>query len=111
MCLIRAMPFLPEITAVPVIARTRRVKDGPRTPRGCGFRSVGAFPAGVRDVDDDAVGAGPFHLEIGVAAGRHRPVDMVLCGKPLAVCALELLTGRVEIVDLEAEMMDAGEMR
>src|SRR5216684_8218713 len=52
--------------------------------------SVRAFPAGVRDVDDDAIGAGPFHLEIRVAAGRHRRVDMILGGQPLAVRALKL---------------------
>src|SRR6266542_2409347 len=74
-------------------------------------RSVRAFPAGVRNVDDDAVGAGPFHLEIGVAAGRHCRIDMVLRGQPLAVRAFERLASLVEIVDLEAEMMDAGEVR
>src|SRR5207237_2241801 len=73
--------------------------------------SVGAFPSRVRDVDDDAVRAGPFHLEIGVTAGRHRRVDMVLGGQPLPVRAFELGTSLVEIVDLKAKMMNAGEMR
>src|SRR6266851_444713 len=65
----------------------------------------------MRDIDHDAVRAGPFHLEIGVAAGCHCRIDMVLCGQPLAVRAFELLASLVEIVDLEAEMMDAGEVR
>src|SRR6266851_4580745 len=73
--------------------------------------SVRAFPAGVRDVDDDAVGSGPFHLEIGMAAGRHRRVDVVLRGQALAIRRFELLAGRVEVVDLEAEMVDAREVR
>src|SRR5207253_6714149 len=73
--------------------------------------SVGAFPAGMRDVDDDAVRSGPFHLEIGMAAGRHRRIDMVFPGQPLGLGVLQLLAGLVEIVDLEAEMMDAVEIR
>src|SRR5207244_11684268 len=32
-------------------------------------------------------------------------------GQALGACAFELLAGLVEIVDLEAEMMDAGEVR
>src|SRR5438105_9223827 len=36
---------------------------------------------------------------------------MVLRGQPLAARAFELLASLVEIVDLEAEMMDAGEVR
>src|SRR5216683_4005606 len=73
-------------------------------------RSVSAFPASVRDVDDDAVGASPFLLEIGVAAGPHHRVDVVLGGQPLAARAFDLLAGRVEVVDLEAEMVNAGEV-
>src|SRR5579862_3602925 len=65
----------------------------------------------MRDVDDDAVGAGPFHLEIGMAAGRHRRIDMVLGGQPPAMRALELLARLVEIVDLEPEMVNTREMR
>src|SRR5216110_565403 len=57
--------------------------------------SVRAFPAGMRDVDDDAVRAGPFHLEIGVPAGCHCRIDMVFRGQPLAVRAFELLAGLV----------------
>src|SRR5579875_2530551 len=37
------------------------------------------FPAGVGDVDDDAVGAGPFHLEI--ARASHRHVGLVPAGE------------------------------
>src|SRR5436190_10598292 len=65
----------------------------------------------MRDVDDDAVGSGPFHLEIGVAARCHRGIDMVLRGQPLRVGVFQSLAGLVEIVDLEAEMMDAVEIR
>src|ERR1700739_1671546 len=36
-----------------------------------GFR----FPAGVRNVDYNTVGAGPFHLEIAVASGSHFHIE------------------------------------
>src|SRR5260370_42287184 len=71
-------------------------------------RSVGAFPAGMRDVDDDAVGAGPFLLETGMAAGPHHRVNMVFGGQPLAARGFDVLAGRVEVVDLKAEMVNAG---
>src|SRR5207302_7552551 len=64
----------------------------------------------MRDVDDDAVGSRPFHLEIGVAAGRHRRIDMILRGQPLRFGVFQLFASLVEIVDLEAEMVDAVEI-
>src|SRR5260370_6616687 len=73
--------------------------------------SVRAFPAGMRDVDDDAVRAGPFHLEIGVTAGCHCRIDLVLRGQQLAARAFVLLASLVEFVDLETAMMEAGEVR
>src|SRR5260370_8050463 len=85
------------------------------SPAGCpGMTtrpSVRASPAGMRDIDDDAVRAGPFHLEIGVTAGGPRRIDMVLRGQPLAARAFELLASLVAIADLEPEMMDAREVR
>jgi len=65
--------------------------------------SVRAFPAGVRDVDDDAVGAGPISARIGMAAGPHHRVDVVLGGQPLAARGFDVLAGLVEVVDLKAE--------
>src|ERR1700722_1538850 len=64
----------------------------------------------MRDVDDDTVRPRPFHLEIGVTAGRHRRVDMVPAGQPLAARAFKLVAGFAEIIDLKAEMMDALKM-
>jgi hypothetical protein len=72
---------------------------------------VGAFPTGVGDVEDDTVRSGPFHLEIGMAAARHRRIHPVLRGEALCMRPLELVAGLVEIIDLKAEMVDAGEMR
>src|SRR6266540_2681442 len=74
------------------------------------FASVRAFPAGMRDVDDDAVRAGPFHLEIGMNPVSHRRIAAVLRFQPLAVRRFQLLAGVVEVVDLEAEMVDAAEI-
>src|SRR5690348_1087888 len=93
------------------IQTLHRLRHGSRLFRDCGFVLVRAFPAGMRDVDDDPIGAGPFHLEIGLAAGRHCRIDMVLSGQPLRFCVFEFLAGLVEIIDLEAEMMDAVEVR
>src|SRR5579875_233352 len=66
------------------------------------------FPAGVGDVDDDAVGAGPFHLEI--ARASHRHVGLVPAGELRCLGAFEPGDGLVEILDLEADMMDAAEI-
>src|SRR6266851_3479046 len=72
--------------------------------------SVRTFPAGVRDIDDDTVGAGPFLLETDMNPIAHGGVAALLCGQPLAVRALQLGAGLVEIIDLEAKMMDAAEI-
>src|SRR5712691_7864525 len=58
-----------------------------RRPKGGSMR---AFPAGVRDIDDDAVGAGPFLLEIDMNLIAHGGVAALLRGQPLAVRALQL---------------------
>src|SRR5207248_302530 len=42
------------------------------------------FPPRVRNVDHHAVGAGPFHLEIAMAAGRHLHIEPRLLLEPLA---------------------------
>ena len=64
----------------------------------------------MRDVDDDPVGAGPFHLKIAVAAGRHFHIEAVLRGQLLTLGPLQPFRRLVEILDLEAEMMDAAEI-
>jgi hypothetical protein len=65
----------------------------------------------VRDVDDDAIGAGPFHLEIAVGAGRHLHVEIVFRGQLPAIGFFELVGGGVEVFDLKAEMVDPVEIR
>src|SRR5712691_8512588 len=84
----------------------------PGLRRECGPEgdSMRAFPAGVRDIDDDAVGPGPFLLEIDMNPIAHGGVAALLRGKPLAVRALQLGASLVEIVHLEAEMVDAAEI-
>src|SRR5260370_21673627 len=74
------------------------------------IRSVLAFPAGVRDADDDAVRARPFLLEIGMAAVPHHRGNMVFGGQPLAARGFDVLAGRVEVVDLNSQMVTAGKV-
>src|SRR5215472_7147340 len=56
------------------------------------------------------VGAGPFHLEVAMAAGRHFHIEPVLRGELSALGALQPLRGFVEILDFDAEVMDAAEI-
>src|SRR5437868_14991964 len=71
------MAFLPRNSVVPAKAGTHRSAVAPLENGIPVFAEtaarflVRAFPPGMRDVDDDAVGPRPFHLEIRVAAGRH----------------------------------------
>src|SRR5204862_2559239 len=109
--------FLPRNSVVPAKAGTHGSAVMPldgSVPAYAGTAaelSVRAFPAGMRDVDDDAIRAGPFHLEIGVYAVSHRGVAVLLRGEALRVRPLQLLGGFVEIIHLEAEMVDAVEVR
>jgi hypothetical protein len=64
----------------------------------------------MRDVDDDAIRPGPLHLEIGMHTVAHRGIAAVFRRQPLGVRVFELLAGLVEIIDLEAEMMDPVEV-
>src|SRR5215472_1380066 len=64
------------------------------------------FPAGVGNVYYDPVGTGPFHLEIAVTTGCHFHIETRLLLEPLAVGALQLRRGSVEILHFKAEMMD-----
>src|SRR6266851_6723867 len=73
-------------------------------------RRLRRFPAGVGDVDHHPVGAGPFHLEVAVAASGHFHIEAVFLGETLALRALHPFSGRVEILDLYAEVMDAAEI-
>src|SRR5262249_43881278 len=66
------------------------------------------LPAGVRDVDHHAVGAGPFHLEIAMAASRHLHIPSRLFFHPLAARALDIGRGLIEVLDLKAEVMNAA---
>src|SRR5215469_17095476 len=56
--------------------------------RTCLFGS--RFPPRMRNVDYDAVGAGPFHLEITVAASSHLHIKPRLFLEALAVRALQI---------------------
>src|SRR5438105_7013223 len=69
------------------------------------------FPAGMRNVDHHIIGAGPFHLEIAVAAGRHFHIQPLFFLEALARGAFQLRGGLVEVLDLKAEMMDAAIVR
>src|SRR5206468_4011524 len=90
--------------------------DGQRHRHGrrplLGSKVRRADPARLGDVDGDAVGAAVLHLDVavalcaaGVAAHAERLVDVVAARR---VRGGEPLGGVVEIVDLEAEVMDAG---
>src|SRR5437763_1586909 len=92
----------------PTVQLLCRLLDGSRLAAEL---SVRPLPAGMRNIDDDTVRAGPFHLEIGVAAGRHRRIAVVFRGQPLGLRVFQLLAGLIEIVDLEAEMVNAVEIR
>jgi hypothetical protein len=46
------------------------------------------FPPGVGDIDDHSVWAGPFHLEIAMAAGSHFHIEPRFFLEPLAVRAV-----------------------
>src|SRR5438874_294771 len=65
----------------------------------------------MRNVDDYPVGAGPFHLEIAVAAGRHLHTEPLLLLEALTRGAFQACRGLVEVLDLKAEMMDAAVVR
>ena len=55
--------------------------------------------------------AGPFHLEIAVGAGRHLHIEAVFGGQLLAGGLFELRRRLVEVFDLEADVMNAVEVR
>src|SRR5215472_2770741 len=66
------------------------------------------LPPGMRNVDHDIIGAGPFHLKIAMAAGRHLHIEPWLFFQPLAPRAFQHRRSLVEVFDLEAEMMNAA---
>src|SRR6476646_6435438 len=75
--------------------------------------SVRAFPASVRDVDHDAVGPGPLHLEIGVTGANFgiRPgLSRGFGRQPFSMDLFQSGASITEVVDCEAEMMDASEI-
>src|SRR3984893_246896 len=72
-----------------------------------GFR----FPAGVRNVDHHTVGAGPFHLKFAVASASYFHIEPLFFLEALPLGALQLRGGLIEVLDLEAEMMDAAVVR
>src|SRR5262249_44881646 len=99
---------LSEKRIVSLSGMTHLPRGTPRAaPRPASLGVRERLPAGVRDVEDDLVGAGPLHLEVAVAAGSHGDVETVPQGQPLGPDGLQLLTRIVEVVDLEAEMVDA----
>ena len=53
------------------------------------------------DVEDHAIGASPFHLEVAVAARGHHCIQAILLGEPSGLRAFQFLTGLIEILDLE----------
>src|SRR5262245_9794347 len=66
-----------------------------------------SLPAGVRDIEDHLVGAGPLHLEVAVSSRSHCDVETSLLGETPGLDRLQLLAGLAEVVHLEAEMVDA----
>src|SRR5262249_59177910 len=72
------------------------------------FNSISPVPPRVRDVDDDVVRARPLHLEIAVPRGLHLRVEAAaLLREPPRLRRLEPARGLAEILDLEAEVVDA----
>src|SRR5205814_1455785 len=109
--------FLPRNSVVPAKAGTHGSAvmplDGwvPASAGTAAESSVRAFPAGMRDVDDDTIRSGPLHLEIRMHTVSHSGIAAVLRGEPLRMRRLQLVASLIEIVDLKAEMMDTVEVR
>src|SRR3954452_9278052 len=59
----------------PTVSAVAPLDGGVRASAGAAAElSVRAFPAGMRDVDDDTIRPGPLHLEIGMHTVPHRGI-------------------------------------
>src|SRR6266850_8589671 len=56
---------------------------------------------------DHLIGPGPLHFKVAVASGRHLDVQTGFLGEPVGLHGLQLLTGIVEALHLESEVVDA----